>query len=175
MALALTGQPTTKPADNKQAQSQPPKKPPGGSSLAPFLNATNMAPSYAIKIMHSQMAQTSGSLQVDYKLLSAGHAIYLSHCLCAADDFSLLRRLTADLEKNDGGSMIQWSRHLKHENPSFSPTFQEIVDRMAAHFDVDVYASRLNFYPDNTSWKPFHHDSHAYASPGKKRGFHNGC
>jgi hypothetical protein len=130
MALSQKGQLTAKPADK---QAQPQKKPPGGSSLAPFLNSTNMAPTYAIKIMHSQVAQTSGSLQVDYKLLSSGHAIYLSHCLCAADDFSLLRRLTADLETNNGASMIQWSRHLKHENPSFSPTFQEIVDRMVVH------------------------------------------
>ena len=28
--------------------------------------------------------------------------------------------------------------------------------------DVDVFASRLNFYRDGTDWKPFHHDSHAY-------------
>jgi len=45
----------------------------------------------------------------------------------------------------------------------------------AAHFDVEVYASRLNFYPDNTSWKPFHHDSHAYAGPGKKEDFTMGA
>ena len=33
---------------------------------------------------------------------------------------------------------------------------------MAAHFDVDVFAARLNFYRDGADWKPFHKDSHAY-------------
>jgi hypothetical protein len=51
----------------------------------------------------------------------------------------------------------------------------ELIALQAAHFDVDVYASRLNFYPDNTSWKPFHHDSHAYAGPGKKEDFTMGA
>ena len=33
---------------------------------------------------------------------------------------------------------------------------------MADYFDVDVFASRLNFYRDGSDWKPFHHDSHAF-------------
>jgi hypothetical protein len=40
---------------------------------------------------------------------------------------------------------------------------------MADYFDVEVYATRLNFYPDATSWKPFHHDSHAYAAGHAQR------
>jgi hypothetical protein len=32
-----------------------------------------------------------------------------------------------------------------------------------------VYATRLNFYPDSTAWKPFHHDSHAYATGKDQR------
>ena len=66
-------------------------------------------------------------------------------------------------------------KHLKHENPSFSPTFQKLVDAMSEYFDVEVYATRLNFYPDNSSWKPFHHDSHAYGSNGKKEDFTMGA
>jgi hypothetical protein len=42
----------------------------------------------------------------------------------------------------EGGGMVNWSKHLKHENPEFSPTFKRIVDEMSAHFDVEVYASR---------------------------------
>ena len=65
-----------------------------------------------------------------------------------------------------GDGMINWSQHLKHENPDFSKTFNTIVDALGIYFDLHVYATRLNFYPDQTSWKPFHHDSHAYG--GKK-------
>lgn len=44
----------------------------------------------------------------------------------------------------------------------FSPTFNAIIADLSEYFDLDVYATRLNFYPDGSSWKPFHHDSHAY-------------
>lgn len=50
----------------------------------------------------------------------------------------------------------------------FSETFREIVNRMSEYFDVEVFATRLNFYPDSSSWKPFHHDSHAYAGKNRK-------
>ena len=39
------------------------------------------------------------------------------------------------------------------------------------YFDVEVYASRLNFYRDGTDWKPFHHDSHAYGGKAKREDF----
>jgi len=58
--------------------------------------------------------------------------------------------------------MINWSKHFKHENPDFSPTFNEIIEKMSNYFDVEVYATRLNFYCDGSDWKPFHHDSHPY-------------
>jgi hypothetical protein len=38
-----------------------------------------------------------------------------------------------------------------------------------------VHASRLNFYPNSSSWKPFHHDSHAYGDKGTKEDFTMGA
>lgn len=82
--------------------------------------------------------------------------------------------------------MVNWSKHFKHENPTFSPTFRRIVEEMAKcvllsaastishlvrHFGVEVQATRLNFYADGSAWKPFHHDSHAYGADGKKEDF----
>eukprot|EP00483_Globobulimina_turgida_P005778 UN05788 len=58
--------------------------------------------------------------------------------------------------------MVDWSRHLKHENPSFSATFNMIIEYIATYFDMDVFASRLNYYRNGIDWKPYHHDSHAY-------------
>ncbi|KFH02063.1 hypothetical protein TGMAS_204390 [Toxoplasma gondii MAS] len=58
---------------------------------------------------------------------------------------------------------VNWSRHLKHENPSFSPTFRRVVAQLSSYFDVEVYATRLNLYMDGGDWKPFHKDSHAYS------------
>ena len=71
--------------------------------------------------------------------------------------------------------MVQWSRHSKHENPEFSETFREIVRRMSEYFDVEVYATRLNYYADGSAWKPFHHDSHAYGGRGMREDFTMGA
>ena len=32
---------------------------------------------------------------------------------------------------------------------------------MASYFDMDVKATRLNWYRDSSEWKPFHHDAAA--------------
>ncbi|OEH74156.1 hypothetical protein cyc_00037 [Cyclospora cayetanensis] len=60
--------------------------------------------------------------------------------------------------------LCRWSRHLKHENPEGFPTFQKVVQRLSNYFDLDIYATRMNIYPDGSHWKPHHHDSHAYSS-----------
>ena len=39
--------------------------------------------------------------------------------------------------------------------------FSWVVEKMAAYFDMDVKATRLNWYRDSSEWKPFHHDAAA--------------
>lgn len=116
------------------------------------------------------MATLDGALSLDYELLAQGHAIYIPQLICSATDFSLLDRLMTDLaldKTDDGGTttdaaFVNWSRHAKLENPTNSQTFNRIVAALAHYFDFDVFATRLNFYRDNSAFKPFHHDSHAY-------------
>ena len=71
--------------------------------------------------------------------------------------------------------MVNCSKHLKHENPEFSETFHRVVKEMADYFDVEVYATRMNFYRDGTDWKPFHHDSHAYGGRAQREDFTMGA
>ena len=71
--------------------------------------------------------------------------------------------------------MIKWSKHLRHDNPNYSKTFNEIIDKMSDYFDVEVYHTRLNFYKDNSDWKPLHHDSHAYGNKAKREDFTMGA
>ena len=71
--------------------------------------------------------------------------------------------------------MVNWSKHLKHEDPDFSPTFQRIIATLAHFFDVEVYATRLNFYRNGADWKPFHHDSHAYGGKDLREDFTMGA
>ena len=139
----------------------------------------NMASKFAGKALRSEMAKADGQLQSDFESVLKGEAIYLPNFHCAKRDFSLLAGLAKDMEEHEGategGGMVNWSKHLKHENPEFSPTFKRVVDAMAAHFDVEVYATRLNFYRDGTDWKPFHHDSHAYGGREKREDFTMGA
>ncbi|ETO16400.1 hypothetical protein RFI_20936 [Reticulomyxa filosa] len=58
--------------------------------------------------------------------------------------------------------MVDWSQHLKHENPTFSKTFNDVIQQLSDYFSCKIYASRLNYYRNGNDWKPFHHDSHAY-------------
>jgi hypothetical protein len=84
---------------------------------------------------------------VGHGLRLTGHAIYLTEFFGPRADFGLLSSLALELEAHAGEGMINWSQHFKHENPDFSPTFQRVVANISDYFELDVYATRLNFYP----------------------------
>ena len=48
------------------------------------------------------------------------------------------------------------------------PTFSYVVDRMRDYFDMDIKATRFNWYRNTSEWKPFHHDA-AAVKPDKAR------
>jgi hypothetical protein len=128
----------------------------------------NQVLKFAREMMRSTSAQIDGSLHNDFQLLLTGHAFYLTEFLCEEKDFTLLEQLALDLKNNEASSMIKWSKHQKYEDPTFSKTFNSIVARLSEYFDLEVLATRLNFYADNSSYKPFHHDSHAYSNGMKE-------
>lgn len=123
----------------------------------------------------STIATLDGALSLDYELLAQGHAIYIPQLLCSSTDFSLLDALMADLSLDTevDAAFVNWSRHAKLENPTISQTFNRIVAALAKYFDFDVFATRLNFYRDNSAFKPFHHDSHAYLNNIDSHQSHN--
>jgi hypothetical protein len=41
------------------------------------------------------------------------------------------------------------------------PTFHNVVETMSNYFNMDVKATRFNWYRDSSEWKPFHHDAAA--------------
>ena len=142
-------------------------------------DASNMASKFASKAMRGEISMADGQLAADFESVLKGEAIYLPEFHCGKNDFALLAGLAKDMETHElaskGGGMVNWSKHLKHENPEFSQTLARIVDAMSEYFDVDVYATRLNFYRDGTDWKPFHHDSHAYGGREKREDFTMGA
>ena len=154
---------------------------PSSSSKTTSKSFTNSITKYA-----SQALKGSESKRVDANLLDSvaeivsGNAVYIERFHCEEDDYETLERLANDLDKcssaeEEEEGIINWSKHLKQENPEFSETFRTIVERMAEYFDVDVFATRLNFYRDGSDWKPYHHDSHAFGANGRKEDFTMGA
>ena len=138
----------------------------------------NRASQFIMRACNTDFNRANAGLQNDLRDILGGNCVYLPHFIAPDSDYSLYDALESELldhSQNEADvdyvPMVQWSKHMKHENPAFSPTFQRVVETLSAYFEVDIYATRLNYYPDGTQWKPFHRDSHAYAKDdnGKKQ------
>lgn len=95
----------------------------------------------------------------DYDEIIKEGCIYMPGFFGQQNDMTLFNKLREEIDINQ---MVNWSKHQKYENPQFSKTFCEIIDKMAKHFGVKVLQTRMNYYKDSTAFKPMHKDSHAY-------------
>ena len=48
---------------------------------------------------------------------------------------------------------LAWKEHC--------PTFKMVIEKMQKYFNMDIKATRFNWYRDSSEWKPFHHDAAA--------------
>ena len=125
----------------------------------------NQATKYIGPLMKSEMALVNCSLNEDYEKILKGGCIYLPNYFCKTDDTIIFEKLKKEIDLN---GMVNWSKHFKHDDPSFSSIFNLIVDKMAKHFNVEVIQTRLNYYKDGSDWKPMHKDRHAYGDGNDK-------
>ena len=49
-----------------------------------------------------------------------------------------------------------------------SKTFTAVIKKIRDYFGMDIKATRLNWYKDQSEWKPFHHDA-AAVKPDKAK------
>ncbi|KPA83729.1 hypothetical protein ABB37_01974 [Leptomonas pyrrhocoris] len=138
----------------------------------------NVALTHAAAILRSEAARMDGQLLDDFSSLLRGNAVYIHNFICDEHDRHLYDQLKAELVASTGatmvgaGGLIDWSKHQVFDNPTdISQTFSDVVDMLAEYFDMDVYATRLNYYRDGTQWKPQHHDSHAYGGRALREDF----
>jgi hypothetical protein len=138
----------------------------------------NVALSFAADILRSEAARMDGQLLDDFTSLLRGNAVYIHNFISDEKDMRLYDQLKAELVASTGakmigaGGLIDWSKHQVFDNPTdISQTFNDVIDMLAEYFDVDVYATRLNYYRDGTQWKPQHHDSHAYGGRAQREDF----
>jgi len=97
--------------------------------------------------------------------------VVASDIFCQSDDLTIYNRLLDEIEHSGvdiqrlwqlwhGDSHVIADDHLGQWKEK-CPTFSWVVEKMASYFDMDVKATRLNWYRDSTEWKPFHHDAAA--------------
>jgi hypothetical protein len=160
-------------------------------------NAINIAALHAASVTQSESSRVNGSLVEDMAVVLNGNCVCLNNFLCTRSDRSLFEALKADLVAYSGESLkttgatdaeqpsasskdttassrglMDWSKHEVYENPtSISATFNAIIEALDVYFDVEVYATRLNYYRDGSTWKPFHQDSHAYGGKALREDF----
>lgn len=110
-------------------------------------------------LFNTELDRYDDKLLSDYMKVLKNGCIYVPNLFEKTNDRIIYNSLKHEIENNDC-NMITWSKHFKYENPNNLPTLCNIVKQMADHFNVTVHQTRLNYYPDNKSWKPFHKDSH---------------
>jgi len=115
--------------------------------------------------MKSEINLANASLSADFDLIMKDGCVYLPEFLCRKNDLRVFNRLQQEFKGTDA---VKWSQHFKLEDPELSETFREIIKRMSDHFDVEVLQTRLNYYPDESSYKPMHKDRHAYGEGAEK-------
>lgn len=125
-------------------------------------NTNNKIERYIPKLIGTpQEFYTSQTINDDIKLILNNGCIYIPNYYCKKNDKTTFQKLKNDVQKQNP---IDWSKHMKYENPEFSETFNSIVKKISEEFKIDITQSRLNYYRNGHDWKPWHHDSHAYGN-----------
>ena len=96
--------------------------------------------------------------------------LLVSHLFCPLSDLSLYEKLHNELESSGLTEHQIWSSwhgdsHLiandRVEWKKHCPTFHFVLNKIRDFFNMDISATRLNWYRDSSEWKPFHHDAAA--------------
>jgi len=90
---------------------------------------------------------------------------------CQTDDFTIYNNLIQELqeyEKINNRQMFKpWhgNNHLIADDKlgwkKNAPTFHTIINKIQSFFNMDIKATRFNWYRNQNEWKPFHHDAAA--------------
>lgn len=89
---------------------------------------------------------------------------------CADDDFNIYDSLLREIKDSGVDEDKLWqswhgdSHMIADDKKGWKkscPTFHMVLDKLAEYFEMDVKATRFNWYRDSSEWKPFHHDAAA--------------
>lgn len=88
--------------------------------------------------------------------------VYIPEACEKHNNRNIVNKLKKEIEEcTTKDECVNWSKHYKIENPKRLGTFNDIVEFMSKKFNVKVIETRLNYYANGESWKPFHQDRHS--------------
>jgi len=157
---------------NRPNRNQPPpphQKACQSSLPLPRKNTVNFDPSHEPPQMRIIAAEPG--LKKYNRRYQTRDVVMASDIFCQSDDLTIYNKLLDEIEHSGvdiqrlwqlwhGDSHVIADDHLGQWKEK-CPTFSWVVERMASYFDMDVKATRLNWYRDSSEWKPFHHDAAA--------------
>ena len=88
---------------------------------------------------------------------------------CESDDLSIYNRLLEEVNKCDKDKKLwkMWhgdSHFIVDDKLNWKedcPTFGKIIKKIEDYFQMNIQATRFNWYKNSSHWKPFHHDAAA--------------
>jgi hypothetical protein len=97
--------------------------------------------------------------------------VMVPQLVCDQNDFSLYKQLVEEIQSiGRDNLLVEWhgDTHLIANDKIMGgkwkekmPAFNFIVNRMRTYFDMDIKATRFNWYRNSDDWKPYHHDAAA--------------
>jgi hypothetical protein len=110
----------------------------------------------------------SSSIKTFNRPLKHDDVVIVPELFGKENDWSLYYQLVEEMrklqaQKTKNSEWIAWHEgaHLISKNPTASPTFNMVIDRLCEYFKIrkGSIGTRFNWYRDSSDWKPFHHDS----------------
>jgi len=104
------------------------------------------------------------------KLYTPRDVIISPRLFCEEDEYSIYQNLLAEIESSNIPHDDLWKlwhgdTHLIADDhvawKEKCPTFKHIIDKLKEYYQMDIKATRFNWYRDNQEWKPYHFDAAA--------------
>lgn len=131
-------------------------------------NTTDFKPNHNIAELRIINAPTS---MVKYsKNIYPRDVILVNDLFGDYQDLTLYNKLLEEIRNTEGGEegvfkLWHGDNHLiaddKKNWKDTCPTFGFVIERIREYFNMDIKATRFNWYRNSEEWKPFHHDASA--------------